>query len=115
MKRSRNNKAARGVVALLILIGLLFILPLRTSAISIFSPFGGKVLTIAPIVVNPLCPANVGFVITVSFPKPIVANLSINAPPFVRGGVAKIGSWTIGLVTPPVPPCLPIVTIMGVN
>lgn len=48
MKRSKNNKTARGVVVLLFLVFVLTILPLKTDAVSVFSPFGGKVESYEP-------------------------------------------------------------------
>lgn len=97
--------------------GLLF-LPRSAEAISIFKPFGGRILTLEPIptVINPLCPANVGFVIAVGLlPAPIVASIFPNTFPLVRGGTAKVGSWALGLATPAVATCLPIVILMGVS
>lgn len=95
--------------------GLLF-LPRSAEAISVFKPFGGKIISVVPIVVNPICPANAGFLITIGpLPVPIVASILNISPPLVRGGVAKPGSWAIGIATPAVPPCLPIVFLMGVS
>lgn len=107
-------KAVKVVFFFAVLFGALF--PFHAGAVSLLQPFGGRVLSVVPIIVNPLCPANVGFVMAVGpFPSPIIASIPTFTPPFVKGGVALSGNWVLGLATPALPPCLPIVTIMGAS
>lgn len=80
-----------------------------------FQFFGGRILNITPIVINPLCPANVGFIMIVGLPKPAVVNVPIITPPLVKNGPAIIGAWALGLATPGVATCLPIAFLMGVS
>ncbi len=77
--------------------------------------FGGQILSIVPILINPFCPANVGFVVAIGPPSPIVITVPAIVPPLVINGPAAIGAWTIGLATPGIGSCLPIGFLIGVS
>jgi hypothetical protein len=115
MKKIIKHKALRFLLVFFLILASSFIFSIKeTSAISVFRPFGGRILAITPNA-NPACPAGT-HIVTVATPAPIIA-IFTNVPAVVRNGPARTGAWTLGFATPPVPPCLPIVAplMMGVG
>lgn len=99
----------------LLVITFLILMAVSTKevlAIGLLLPFGGRVLNISPNL-DFACPVGPQ-IITVGPPRPFTA-IFTNAPFLVRNGPTKTGAWVIGLASPPVPPCLPIVFIMGTS
>lgn len=82
------------------------------SAIGLLRPFGGKVLSITPNL-DVLCPSGASIVV-VGLPTPIIAAFT-NVPGLVINGPTGTGNWVLGFATPPVPPCLPTVFLMGTS
>lgn len=97
MKRSKNNETARGVVVLLFLIFVLSILPLRTDAISIFSPFGGKVTAYMPTAPGCAVFTTAVSIATLGVINPTVEELVVGSKTL---GILRIDGFTIpGLTT----------------
>ncbi|MFH0712321.1 MAG: hypothetical protein V2A55_00455 [Candidatus Jorgensenbacteria bacterium] len=112
MERVKKTKLIG--VLIIILICLLFtpVLVEKAFAMSILRPFGGRILAILPNL-NPYCPAGTNIAI-IGPPVPTTV-LFTNSPPLVKNGPAKIGSWALGLATPPILTCPPVVFTMGVS
>ena len=107
---------AKNILTRLFLLAEIFIFltsPLKSqAAIGPLRPFGGRILNIAPNL-DPLCPAGTN-ILTAGLPAPIVA-IFTNVPGLVVNPPASQGAWVLGLALPPIPPCLPIVFLMGVS